>query len=327
MRRERKVAGRPKRESENKRGLPESREADRILCMSGFQSRKRKSQRKRNGLGGRIGRSNQDHAKIRLYVFGALVVFLMLIVLFAQQVCPYDPNAQIFDVLQAPTREHLLGTDRYGRDMLSRVIVGLRTSVLSTLALVALITVTGTLLGLLAGYRGGIADTIVMRISDVCLAFPGLVFALAIAALTGGGLVNAVFALALTGWPKYARIARSQTLALKNTDFIAAAVLAGDTPRQVVFRHILPNCIGNILVTAVLDIGTMMMELAGLSFLGLGAQPPTAELGNMMSSGRSMLQTYPWVVLAPGAAIFIAVVIFNLLGDALRDWMDPRNGG
>ena len=164
-----------------------------------------------------------------------------------------------------------------------------------------------------------------MRISDVCLAFPGLVFALAIAALLGGGISNAVIALAVISWPKYARVARGQTLALKNSDFVAAARLAGDTSAQMIRRHILPNILGPILVTTMLDIGTMMMELAGLSFLGLGAQPPMAEWGNMMSGGRSMLQTYPWLVLSPGVAIFLTVVIFNLLGDTVRDYMDPKN--
>ena len=197
---------------------------------------------------------------------------------------------------------------------------------ISTLSLVVLISVLGTALGILSGYLGGLVDTLIMRLCDLCLAFPGLVFALAIAALLGGGMQNAVLALAAVSWPKDARIARSQTLTLQERDFIASARLAGCTTGQVIRRHILPNCLGPILVTAMLDIGTMMMELAGLSFLGLGAKPPTAELGNMMSGGRSMLQTYPWVILCPGAAIFLAVVIFNLLGDTVRDLLDPRSG-
>lgn len=269
----------------------------------------------------------KNRTKKKLYAVLILAALLLLTVLFAEQLCPYDPNAQIFETLEAPSRAHPFGTDRYGRDLLSRVLIGLRTSVLSTLGLVAVISAAGTFLGIMAGFRGGILDAVIMRISDVCLAFPGLVFALAIAALTGGGLGNAVFALAVVSWPRYARLARSRTLTLKNTDFIAAARLAGDTPAQIIRRHVLPNILGTILVTAMLDIGTMMMELAALSYLGLGAQPPTAELGNMMSSGRSLLQTSPWVVLAPGFAIFIAVLIFNLLGDTLRDYLDPRNPG
>lgn len=267
----------------------------------------------------------KDNVRWRLYFFLALAILLMLAVVFAEQISPYDPNAQIFSTLAPPSAAHPAGTDRFGRDMLSRILVGLQTSVLSTLILVAIITIVGSVIGVLCGHLGGIADAFMMRVSDVCLAFPRLVFALAIAALLNGGLQNAIIALAVSSWPKYARIARSQTLALESTDYMAAARLAGDTPAQIILRHILPNSAGPILVTAMLDIGTMMMELAGLSFLGLGAMPPTAELGNMMSVGRSMLQTYPWVIIGPGIAIFVAVVIFNLLGDTVRDYLDPRN--
>ena len=264
--------------------------------------------------------------RARLLFCAALTALLLAVVAFAAFLCPYDPNAQIFSSLEAPSLAHLCGTDRYGRDLFSRILVGLQTSVISTLSLVVLISVLGTALGILSGYLGGLVDTLIMRLCDLCLAFPGLVFALAIAALLGGGMQNAVLALATVSWPKYARIARSQTLTLQERDFIASARLSGCTTGQVIRRHILPNCLGPILVTAMLDIGTMMMELAGLSFLGLGAKPPTAELGNMMSGGRSMLQTYPWVILCPGAAIFLAVVIFNLLGDTVRDLLDPRSG-
>jgi peptide/nickel transport system permease protein len=209
--------------------------------------------------------------------------------------------------------------------MLSRVISGARASIFSTFILVAVISIFGTIVGLCCGYYGGILDSVMMRISDVCLAFPGLVFAMAIAAILGGGIQNAIIALAVVSWPKYSRIARSQTLALKEEPYIHAAILAGDSSAQILVRHVLPNMIGPVLVTAMLDIGTMMMELAGLSFLGLGAQIPMAEWGSMMSGGRSMIQTYPWVVLSPGIAIFISVVIFNLLGDTVRDYLDPKN--
>lgn len=269
----------------------------------------------------------QNHqSKTRLYVFLLLTLALLLVVIFAEQICPYDPDMQDYSVaLQAPSKAHLAGTDRYGRDMLSRILMGTRTSVISTLSLVGIITVVGTVVGVLCGYFGGAVDSIVMRVSDVCLAFPGLVFAMAIAALLNGGIRNAVIALAVISWPKYARIARSQALTIKNTSYIAAARLAGGSALKIIGKHILPNSFGPILVTAMLDIGTMLMEVAGLSFLGLGAQPPTAELGSMMSNGRSMLQTYPWVVLGPGVAIFVVVVIFNLLGDTVRDHLDPRN--
>lgn len=268
----------------------------------------------------------KNTAKVRLVFFILLASLLLLVVIFAHKVCPYNPDLQdLSNSLQPPSVSHPFGTDTFGRDMLSRVIMGLRTSIFSTLTLVAIITVSGTIVGVICGYFGGILDSIMMRISDICLAFPGLVFALAIAAILNGGIGNAVIALAVISWPKYARIARSQTLALNNMDYIYAARLAGNSPVQIIVRHILPNSLGPILVTSMLDIGTMMMELAGLSFLGLGAQPPMAELGSMMSGGRSMLQTYPWIILAPGFAIFVAVVIFNLLGDTVRDYMDSRN--
>lgn len=274
----------------------------------------------------RVQKVRKNRIRVRLTLFLILAAALLLVAIFADKIVPYDPYAQdLSKSLLPPSAEHWMGTDRYGRDMFSRVVVGAQTSIFSTLALVGVISVFGTAVGTLCGYYGGAMDSVVMRISDVCLAFPGLVFALAIAAMLGGGVGNAVLALAVISWPKYARVARSQTLSLKSSGFVAAARLSGDSSMQMILRHILPNILGPILVTAMLDIGTMMMEFAGLSFLNLGAQPPTAEWGNMMSGGRSMLQTYPWLVLSPGFAIFLSVVIFNLLGDTVRDYMDPKN--
>lgn len=265
-----------------------------------------------------------NRVRRQLFCFGLLTLVLLLAAAFAESICPYDPDAQNMQAaLLPPSLTHLAGTDRFGRDLFSRILIGLKTSVFSTLSLVAIVTVFGTALGVLSGYLGGMVDTLVMRISDICLAFPSLVFAMAIAALLDAGMGGAVAALASVSWPKYARIARSQTLTVKNSNYIAAVRLSGTPPVQLILRHLIPNMIGPVLVTAVLDIGTMMMELAGLSFLGLGATPPTAELGNMMSGGRSMLQTYPWIVLGPGVAIFLAVVLFNLFGDAVRDALDP----
>ena len=276
----------------------------------------------------RVQKVKKNRIRARLFFFLFLAVVLVLVSFFADQIVPYDPYGQDLSLSrQPPSAAHFMGTDQYGRDVFSRVVVGAQTSVFSTLILVCITSVFGTLAGTLCGYFGGRIDSVLMRISDVCLAFPGLVFALAIAALLGGGISNAVIALAVISWPKYARVARGQTLALKTCDFLAAARLAGDNSVQMIWRHILPNILGPILVTAMLDIGTMMMELAGLSFLGLGAQPPVPEWGNMMSGGRSMLQTYPWLVLSPGVAIFLTVVTFNLLGDTVRDYMDPKNSG
>lgn len=261
--------------------------------------------------------------KKRLIFFSSLVALLLLASVFAGWLSPYDPDLQNFRIaLEPPSLSHPFGTDRYGRDMLSRVLLGSRTSIFSTLVLVAVTAAAGTAIGVLCGYMGKIGDTIIMRIADICLAFPGMVFALAVAAVFDGGIRNAVIALAVVSWPKYARIARSRTLSLKKEDYISAACLSGDTDLQVIVRHILPNIGGQILVTATLDIGTMMMELSALSFLGLGAQPPTAEWGSMISEGRSMLQTYPWVILAPGLGIFMTAALFQLLGDVLRDYLD-----
>lgn len=267
----------------------------------------------------------RDYTKQKLMALSVLVLLLLLISAFASYLVPYDPYAQdLNNALQAPNAAHILGTDRYGRDMLSRVIMGSRTTIYSSLLLVVIITVTGTAVGIFCGYHGGKADAFVMRISDIFLAFPGMVFAIAVAGVTGGGIMNAVAALACISWPKFARIARSQVMTIKGAPYIAAAKLSGCGSFQIVVRHILPNIAGPIIVTAVLDIGTMMMEIAGLSFLGLGAKPPIAEWGSMMSNGRSMLQTSPWVILAPGFAIFITVMLFNLLGDTVRDVLDPR---
>ena len=274
----------------------------------------------------RVQKVKKNRIRMKLILFAALAATLLLITIFAKYICPYDPYAQdLSQAMQPPSAAHPMGTDTYGRDMLSRVLIGAQTSISSTFALVAIITVFGTIVGIFCGYYGGVVDSVMMRISDICLAFPGLVFAMAVAAILNGGVQNAVIALALISWPKYSRIARSQTLSMKSLPYMQAAQLAGDSALQMILRHVLPNIVGPILVTSMLDIGTMMMEIAGLSFLCLGAQPPVAEWGSMMSSGRSMLQTYPWIVLSPGLAIFVSVVIFNLLGDTIRDYMDPKN--
>ena len=274
----------------------------------------------------RVQKVKRNRIRMKLFLFAALAATLLLIMIFAKYICPYDPYAQdLSQAMQPPSATHPMGTDTYGRDMLSRVLIGAQTSISSTFALVAIITVFGTIVGIFCGYYGGVVDSVMMRISDICLAFPGLVFAMAVAAILNGGVQNAVIALALISWPKYSRIARSQTLSMKSLPYMQAAQLAGNSALQMILRHVLPNIVGPILVTSMLDIGTMMMEIAGLSFLGLGAQPPVAEWGSMMSSGRSMLQTYPWIVLSPGLAIFVSVVIFNLLGDTIRDYMDPKN--
>lgn len=273
----------------------------------------------------RIQKVRKNRTKRMFIIFSILAAALLICSIIAPLLCPYDPYAQdLSKSLQPPSAEHWLGTDRYGRDLLSRVIIGSQTSIYSTLILVAFMTVVGTVLGIIAGLYGGILDTIIMRISDIFLAFPGLVFALAVAGALGGGVQNAIIALAAVGWPKFARLARSQTLAQKKQQYMDAARLSGNGTFKIIIWHLLPNIIGPIIVTAVLDIGTSMMEIAGLSYLGLGAMPPVAEWGSMMSGAREFIQTAPWAAFAPGIAIFISVVIFNMFGDTVRDYFDPR---
>ena len=271
-------------------------------------------------------KSRNNGVRARLLIFGVLAAALILCSFFSERLTPYDPYLQDLTIAkQAPSAEHLLGTDRYGRDMLSRVIAGSRASIFSTLLLVTVTAILGTAVGVLCGWVGGMTDTVLMRVSDVFLAFPGLVFALAVAGTLGGGLQNAMIALAAISWPKYARIARSQTLSQQETQWMKAVRLSGSGRGKFMWKHILPNILGPILVTSVLDIGTMMMELAALSFLGLGAKPPIPEWGSMMSDTRSLMTTSPWITFSPGIAIFISVMIFNLLGDTIRDYADPKS--
>ena len=271
-------------------------------------------------------KSRNNGVRARLLIFGVLAAALILCSFFSEHLTPYDPYLQDLTIAkQAPSAEHLLGTDRYGRDMLSRVVAGSRASIFSTLLLVTVTAILGTAVGVLCGWVGGMTDTVLMRVSDVFLAFPGLVFALAVAGTLGGGLQNAMIALAAISWPKYARIARSQTLSQKETQWMKAVRLSGSGTGKIIWKHILPNILGPILVTAMLDIGTMMMELAALSFLGLGAKPPIPEWGSMMSDTRSLMTISPWIPFSPGIAIFLSVMIFNLLGDTIRDYADPKS--
>ncbi|WP_033171016.1 ABC transporter permease [Selenomonas sp. ND2010] len=274
----------------------------------------------------RAPKIRRDRLKRKLYFFSTVAALLILAAFFSEYLCPYDPYEQNMSLAKAaPSAQHLLGTDRYGRDMFSRVIAGSFTSIFSTLALVCFITGFGTIIGIFCAWMGKWIDTVLMRLADMFLAFPGLVFALAVAAVLGGGVHNAIFALAAISWPKYARLARSQTLAQQELPYMQAVRMAGSSPLKIIGKHVLPNIAGPILVTAMLDIGTMMIELAGLSFLGLGAKPPIPEWGSMMSDTRNLLATQPWVTLSPGFAIFFSVMIFNLLGDTVRDWLDPKN--
>lgn len=268
----------------------------------------------------------QNKIKTKLYILLFIVSILFIVALFGEYIVPNDPYAQdLSNALSPPSKEFIFGTDRYGRCLFSRVVVGAKTTMFSSLGLVIIIATFGTIVGSICGYIGGKVDEVVMRISDIFLAFPGMVFAIAVSGVLGGGIVNAVISLALISWPKFSRLARGHVLTIKNSAYIQAAKLSGCSHMKIIFKHIFPNILGPIIVTATLDIGVMMMELAGLSFLGLGAMPPTAEWGSMMSNGRSMIQSSPWVIFAPGFAIFITVIIFNLLGDTVRDYLDVSN--
>ncbi len=254
-----------------------------------------------------------------------LVLLLILITVLAPVIAPYNPlEAVMRDANAAPSAAHLFGTDKLGRDVLSRILYGASYSLTSVLFLVFLIFVVGTFLGVIAGYFGGIVDTVIMRFADMMISFPGVILAIAIAGILGGSLVNAMIAMLCVTWTKYARLSRSMVLKIKKRDFVDAAIVSGASSAHILWVHILPNILPLMVITAAADIGAMMMELAGLSFLGFGSQPPAPEWGLMLNEGRQQLQTAPWLMIFPGLAIFITVVVFNLWGDSLRDVLDPR---
>ena len=263
--------------------------------------------------------------KTTFRVFTGLVLLIIAAAIFAPLITSFDPYAtNMKDALMEPGGNHIFGTDKLGRDCFARILYGARVSLSMTMVIVVLMTAIGTAIGIVAGYCGGRVDMILMRISDLMLAFPGVVLAIAIAGIMGGSAINTILALTVVGWTKYARLARSLTMKIRDRDFVAAAVTNGTRPIQVLYRHILPNIILTIIVTAAMDIGTMIMEIAGLSFLGFGAQPPTAEWGLMLNEGRQVIQTAPWLMIFPGLAILIVVAVFNIWGDCLRDIMDPQ---
>lgn len=258
-------------------------------------------------------------------VTSVLVLCLLLIAIVAPVIAPYDPtHAAMKDAFLEPGAQHLFGTDKLGRDCFSRVLYGARASLTGVLVLVASVFVVGTTMGVVSGYFGGKVDMVIMRISDMMISFPGMILAIAIAGIMGGSLVNAVFALTIVSWTKYARLSRSMVLKVKRRDFVEAAIVNGGTPGHILWVHILPNILPMMVITAAADIGALMMELAGLSFLGFGSQPPAPEWGLMLNEGRQQLQTAPWLMFFPGLAIFVTVVVFNLWGDNLRDVLDPR---
>jgi len=258
-------------------------------------------------------------------VGGIIVLVFVAIALLAPLIAPYPPNeGELGKRLSPPSREHLLGTDPLGRDLLSRVIYGARISLQIQVVSVAIALVIGTLLGLIGGYYGGKFDHLIMRLMDILLAFPGIFLAISIIAVLGTGLVNLMLAAGIYSIPQFARIVRGSVLTLKEKEFVEAARAVGESDFDILFRYIFPNSMAPIIIQTTLRMATVLLTASGLSFLGLGVQPPTAEWGAMLSNARAYLITAPHVATVPGLAIMLVVMGFNLFGDGLRDSLDPR---
>ena len=257
-----------------------------------------------------------------------VIILFILIAIFARQVAPYPlegaGKTNVPNSMLAPSPQHPFGTDKLGRDILSRVIVGAQPALVVPIGVVLFAILIGAPLGALAGYKGGWVDELIMRITDLFLAFPSLLLAMAIASALGRGLEKAAFALVISWWPWYTRLVRGVTLSLKERYFVEAAQAVGVRESVIILRHILPNTISPILVQATVDLGTVILAMGGLAFLGLGTQPPSPDWGLMVSEGRTYILTQPWIASFPGIAIFVVVLAFNLLGDTLRDIFDPR---
>lgn len=293
-------------------------ELDQLAKQSGLTTRKPRSlwadawRRMRYSITARIG----------------MIISLIIIAtaLLAPVVSPYDPklDSDLDNARQAPTAQHIMGTDRLGRDIFRRIVHGAGLSL--SVGFVAVLTagIAGTILGLVSGYFGGWVDMIIMRIMDIMMAFPSMLLAIAIVAIRGNGLFNTIIAISIVGIPGYARLVRSMVLTLREQDFILAARMVGVRTPIIILRHILPNSLSPIIVTATMGIGGAILSAAALGFLGLGAQPPAPEWGAMISEGVPFLRQTPHMVFFPGMAIMLTVLGFNLLGDGLRDALDPQ---
>ena len=271
-------------------------------------------------------RSLRRIRKSRLALFGFFITGLVILMaIFAPLIAPYSPTKMsLRERLSPPSASHPFGTDDAGRDILSRVIYGSRITLRICIIVVGLTLGIGTLLGILSGYIGGWVDDLIMRLNDVFLAFPALILAMAIAAALGPSLENAIIAMVVIWWPRYARVSRGQVLAIREIDYVTSARALGSSSARIMIRHILPNCISPIVVQATLDLGEVVLTAATLSFIGFGAQPPVPEWGAMISIGRNFIRDYWWYPTFPGLAILLTVMGFNLLGDAVRDVLDPR---
>ncbi|MHA3737187.1 ABC transporter permease [Pseudomonas sp. Eth.TT006] len=264
----------------------------------------------------------------KLFVFGALLLLLIILAaVFAPWLAPYEPNKIVFSAkLLAPDQAHWMGTDEFGRDIFSRVLYGARTSLIIGVTVTLIAMLIGIPLGLVSGYFGGRVDTFLMRFSDVFLAFPPLLLPIAITAALGSGLANAMLALAVSWSPWYARIMRGAVVRVRSETYIQAARSMGVSHARILFRHVLPNATTPVIVQGSMDFGYTILAAASLSFIGLGAKPPMVEWGLMAAASRSQLLENPWTVLFPGVAIFVLVLAVNLVGDGMRDVLDPKKG-
>ena len=264
--------------------------------------------------------------KNKIFSLGILFTVLFIILaVFADKLNIYDPEKMAMtEKFIAPCLAHPFGTDHMGRDILSRIILGSRISLATSASAVLISAAVGTVLGMLSGYIGGVADVLLMRLVDVMLAFPAIVFALAISTLLGKGQTNLLIAICFVQWTRYARVARGEAIMFKNSEYIQAARTVGNSNVSILIRYVLPHVIPKIIILISLDIGSIILYCASLSFLGLGAQPPTPDWGVMISEGKDYMQYAPWMTIFPGLAIAMSALAFNMLGDGLRDILDPR---
>lgn len=266
-----------------------------------------------------------DKKNRKILIYSSLIIMLFILAIISDKIVPFDPiKADLSTVLLPPSNTHIFGTDNLGRDLFSRVICGLKTSLFSSLIITVFIFAFGMIIGVTAGYYGGIIDNILMKITVILQSFPSLILAIAVAGMLGPSLKNTIIAICIINWTKYARMARSLAISAKESNYIKSALLCGAKGYQIILTDIIPNIASTLLVMAMLDIGGMILEIAGLCFLGLGAQPPTPEWGLMMNEARKYIYNAPWMIIFPGIAILLVVFLFNLLGDELRDRFDIK---
>lgn len=283
-------------------------------------------ERKRRGRQPWLKPAKTEKGKwIRFYILLGLAIALLLVAFFGHLFTSYDPiQVDYVAKLQPPSAEHWCGTDNVGRDVLSRLLHGAKTSFSLTFLMIAITATLGSMIGIFSGYFGGWIDTVIMRFTDILLAFPDTVFAIAVVGMMGPGVFNTIVSLSLIWWTKYARVTRGLSASYRNSEFVTQARFGGAGTGRILRKYIMPNILPQILIMATGDIGGMMLTLASLSFLGLASQPPTPEWGYMLNEGKTYLQAAPWLIWFAGLVIFITVIVFNLLGDSLRDVLDPK---